>query len=90
VDLDFIGDIRRATDQPIRSRALVLDGQISAGDFRAARRGAALGLRDHEITGFYLVGERRREEISEHRGACDRACDGCGCQSFVLHVVILF
>jgi hypothetical protein len=51
VDLDFIGDIRRAADQPIRSRALVLDGQVSAADFRAtAWRGS--GLRDHEIAGF--------------------------------------
>src|SRR5882724_5516519 len=67
VDLNLVGDIRRAADQPVRRRALVLDGEVAAADFGATRRGAAPGLRDYEIAGLDLLGaswgsEWRREE----------------------------
>jgi hypothetical protein len=49
-----------SADQAIGCGTLVLDGEVAAGDFRAARRGAAPCLRDHEIADFHLFGARRR------------------------------
>src|SRR5258708_4317163 len=46
------------------------------GDFRAARRGTAPGLREHEIAGFYFFGARGRgEKTGKHGRARDCACD---------------
>ena len=53
-----------AADQPVRRRALVLDGEIAAGDLRAARRGPAPGLRDDEIAGLDLLGARGRRDTA--------------------------
>src|ERR1700722_20826622 len=63
VDLNLVGDIRRAADQPVRRRALVLDGEVAAADFGATRRGAAPGLRNYEISGLDLLGARWGDEI---------------------------
>src|SRR5439155_21327459 len=54
VHLDLARDGARAADQPIGSRALVLDRQVATGDFGATRRRAAPGLRDDEITSLDL------------------------------------
>ncbi len=91
VDLDFFGNIRRTADQPIRRRALVLDGEIAAANFRSAGRRAAPGLRDHEIAGLDLLSAcRRGDEMPEHGGASDGACDGFDPRRFDLHLGVLF
>src|SRR6266545_3803275 len=49
VNLDFFRRGREGEQQPITQRSLVLDGEISSRNFRAAWGGAAPGLRDDEI-----------------------------------------
>jgi hypothetical protein len=62
VYLDFARDIGGDADQPVRSGALVLDGEIAARDLGAARGGTAPGLRDHEIAGLAVLRARGRDQ----------------------------
>ena len=81
VDLDLAGEIAGAADQPVRRRALVLDGEIAARDLGAAGRRAAPGLRDDEIAGLDLLGARGRGQSSAATQASMQASMRCN----VLH-----
>ena len=92
VDFDLAGDVSGPADQPVRRSALVLDGEIAAADLGPPRRGAAPGLRDHEIAGLDLLGAERvaRKFAIRKAHAAARATDiNPGCVICIALVLLL-